>query len=196
MPQIVILAGPNGAGKTTASAHLLRDRLGVMEFVNADAIAAGLSPFDPAGVALEAGRIMLGRLNRLAEQRRDFAFETTLAARTYRPWLLERFAEGYEAALFFMWLPSPEFAIRRVAGRVQLGGHAIDAQVIRDRYARGLRNFFQLYRPILSQWSFYNSATATGPLLIAEGDLFHLTVVHDGPLWHIITAEYDNAPSK
>lgn len=196
MPQIVILAGPNGAGKTTASTSLLRDRLGMMEFVNADAIAAGLSPFAPDTVALEAGRLMLDRMKKLADAGSDFAFETTLAARTYRPWLLRRLSEGYRATLFFLWLPTPDLAIQRVATRVRLGGHMIPDQVVRERYARGLRNFFMMYRSIMSEWSFYNSTAADDPELIAEGGRYVATAVREPLLWDTIAKEYGNAEAQ
>lgn len=139
---------------------------------------------------------MLGRMHELSEARSDFAFETTLAARTYRPWLLRRLDEGYRVALFFFWLPNSDFAIQRVATRVRLGGHAIPDRVVRERYTRGLRNFYTLYRAIVSEWSFYNSAMADDPELIAEGGQNAVTVVHDRSLWDTITKEYDHAPAE
>ena len=193
MPQIVILAGPNGAGKTTASVPLLRDQLGMFEFVNADAIAAGLSPFDPASVAMQAGRLMLQRLDELADAGRDFALETTLATRTYRPWLLRRMADGYAVTLFFFWLPSPDLAIKRVASRVRVGGHAIEDAVVRRRYTRGLVNFFTLYRPIVSDWAFYDNTLIGGPKPIAESNADGLVTVHNADLWRTISAEHDHA---
>lgn len=121
-PAVVIIAGPNGAGKSTAAPKVLQGALGVTEFVNADEIARGLSGFNPEGVAIAAGRVMLSRLRDLAEQRISFAFETTLASRSFAPWL-ERLAEsGYMVHLVFFWLPSADVAIARVAQRAGTGG--------------------------------------------------------------------------
>jgi predicted ABC-type ATPase len=146
-PHVFVIAGPNGAGKSTAAPALLRDLLGVAEYVNADLIAQGLSAFDPQSVAFQAGRVMLGRLRQLAARRRHFAFETTLATRGYLPWLRTLRADGFAFDLAFLWLPSPEMAVARVAERVCRGGHDVPEAVIRRRYARGLQNFFRLYRP-------------------------------------------------
>lgn len=141
-PSVVVVAGPNGAGKTTAAPFLLRDSFGIQEFVNADPIAAGLSAFAPESVAIAAGRVMLARIEELARRRLSFGFETTLASRSFAPWLQRRVADGYSVHLVFLWLASPELAIARVARRVELGGHAVPEEVVRRRYAAGLRNFF------------------------------------------------------
>ena len=117
-PKVVILAGPNGAGKSTSAARLLLGAMRVDEFVNADTIARGLSAFAPERVALNAGRIMLRRIKELSAERANFAFETTLATRSYAPWLKEIQAEGYEVHLLFLWLPSADMAVARVADRV------------------------------------------------------------------------------
>ena len=128
-PTIVVIAGPNGAGKSTTAPVLLNEMLGLREFVNADVIAQGLSAFAPENVALQAGRLMLARLRQLAEARKNFAFETTLASRSFAPWLREQRAAGYALYLLFLYLPSPEFAVRRVAERVKLGGHDVPEKV-------------------------------------------------------------------
>src|SRR4051812_9569015 len=122
-PNVIVLAGPNGAGKTTAAKVILPSLVNITEFVNADIISQGLSGFAPENVALEAGRIMLTRLHQLAEQRVSFAFETTLASRSFASWLQKLVGEDYEFRLFFFWVPSAEFSIGRVANRVKLGGH-------------------------------------------------------------------------
>src|SRR6266849_2196660 len=122
-PQVIIIAGPNGAGKTTLAPFLLRDKLGVLEYVNADPIALGLSGFDPGSVAIEAGRVMLKRLDSLAEQRRTFAFETTLAARSYVRRIESMIEAGYSFQLMFVWLRSAGLAVERVRERVRVGGH-------------------------------------------------------------------------
>src|ERR1041385_1462491 len=114
-PQIIVIAGPNGAGKTTLAPFLLRDRYNEFPFVNADAIASGLSAFEPEGVAIEAGRVMLQRLHELAERRENFVFETTLAARSYASWLSRLRQKGYEVHLLFVWLRTGDLAIARVA---------------------------------------------------------------------------------
>jgi predicted ABC-type ATPase len=122
-PQIIVIAGPNGAGKTSLSPFLLRDRFSEFPFVNADAIASGLSAFEPESVAIEAGRVMLKRLHELSARRENFAFESTLAARSYAPWLKRLRQHGYEVHLLFVWLRSVDLAIERVAERVRRGGH-------------------------------------------------------------------------
>ena len=116
-PQIIILAGPNGAGKSTLAPTLLRDWLGLAEFVNADTIATGLAAFAPERAAIEAGRVMLKRMHELAAQRADFAFETTLATRSYVPWLNRLRSEGYLVHLLFIWLRRPALAVARVRER-------------------------------------------------------------------------------
>jgi predicted ABC-type ATPase len=167
-PNVVLIAGPNGSGKTTAAPALLRDQVGITEFVNADTIAQGLSGFGAHNVAVEAGRIMLARLSELAERKADFAFETTLAARWFAVWLRDLKRSGYRAHLFFLWLPSAELAIARVADRVQRGGHHIPDDVVRRRYERGLRNFFALYRPVVDYWRVLDNSKSDGYELIAE----------------------------
>ena len=134
-----MLAGPNGAGKTTSARLLLQDALAVREFVNADTIAQGLSAFDVDAAAIRAGRIMLDRIHELARERADFAFETTLASRSFAPWIAQLMREGFNFDLVFLWLPSPEIAMARVAERVRMGGHAVPENVIRRRYSRGAR---------------------------------------------------------
>jgi predicted ABC-type ATPase len=140
-PLVVVLAGPNGAGKSTVAPRLLQGPLAVSEFVNADTIARGLSAFHPETVAVAAGRMMLARLRALAEARQDFAFETTLAGRNFAPWLNRLRPSGYRAHLAFVSLPSPELAVQRVRDRASGGGHDVPEDVIKRRYARGLRNY-------------------------------------------------------
>jgi predicted ABC-type ATPase len=137
-PIIIVVAGPNGAGKSTAAPYLLRDTLKVDEFVNADAIAAGLSAFRPDRVAVTAGRIMLARIRQLAAARADLTFETTLASRSFAPWLARLRGDGYRVHLLFLWLGSADLAVSRVAERVRLGGHDVPEAVVRRRYRAGL----------------------------------------------------------
>ena len=150
--KIYIVAGCNGAGKTTASYTILPEILDCKEFVNADEIARGLSPFQPESVAFEAGRIMLHRIDNLLLEGENFAFETTLASKTFASFLRKAKKSGYQLTLLFFWLNSKELAIKRVATRVKEGGHNIPEDVIRRRYDRGLMNFFELYLPIVDNW--------------------------------------------
>jgi len=167
---VVVLAGPNGAGKTTAARTLLAERLQVMNFVNADVIAQGLSGFDPESMAMEAGRIMLQRLHGLGRQRASFAFESTLAGRSYARWLRSIRRFGYAFDLVYFWLASADLAVARVAERVRQGGHGIPESTIRIRYRRSLHNFFQLYRPLASTWIVYDNTQAGYSQLTAHGD--------------------------
>jgi len=152
MPNLYIIAGCNGAGKTTASYTVLPEMLNCKEFVNADSIAAGLSPFNTESVAFEAGRIMLQRINTLLNDGVDFAFETTLATRSYVSLIKEAEALGYKISLLYFWLGSPNMAKQRVAERVKEGGHSIPAEIIERRYYRGVFNLINLYIPACSEW--------------------------------------------
>lgn len=189
-PSVIVLAGPNGAGKTTAAPALLRGTLGVVEFVNADTIAQGLSGFDPERAAIPAGRAMLRRIGELARQRSSFAFETTLASRTFAPWLAQLTATGYRFHLVFLWLPSADFAVDRVADRVRLGGHSVPEATIRRRYAAGLRNFFGLYQPLATTWRMHDNSDPSGMKLIASGKGSRINKVGNRNVWERILAEY------
>lgn len=147
-PNLYIIAGCNGAGKTTASMTLLPEILDCHEFVNADNIAKGLSPFRPESVAFEAGRIMLHRIEELMAAKVDFAFETTLSTRSYRGKVVKAQELGYKVTLLYLWLPSPEMAVQRVAKRVAEGGHDIPKDVVRRRYHRGISNLLNVYADI------------------------------------------------
>jgi predicted ABC-type ATPase len=168
-PLVVVVAGPNGAGKTTTAPRLLQGALAVEEFVNADPIALGLSQFRPETVEFAAGRVMLARLKALARMRRDFAFETTLASRTFAPWLESLRASGYRVHLTFLALPSPELALARVAERVREGGHDVPQATVRRRFVSGLRNLFTLYQVVADSWQVFDNSQITGPRLIASG---------------------------
>lgn len=164
-PVLYIIAGCNGAGKTTASMTVLPEVLNCQEFVNADEIAKGLSPFKPEEVAIEAGRLMLQRIEWLLSKRETFALETTLATRSYRSLVTRAKAAGYKVILLFFWLPSPEMAEQRVAYRVAGGGHNIPTDVIHRRYWGGLRNLFEVYVPIVDLWSLYESDAQLKPIV-------------------------------
>ncbi|HZS09264.1 MAG TPA: zeta toxin family protein [Blastocatellia bacterium] len=182
-PQIIILAGPNGAGKSTLAPFLLRDHFGSLEFVNADTIASGLSAFQPERAAIEAGRVMLKRLRELAARRENFAFETTLATKSYVPWLSQLVQDGYLINLMFVWLSSPELAVERVKERVASGGHDIPKEIIRRRYKKGIRNFFTLYQLIAETWGVYDNSEAGEPVLIAKGKLKTQQIILQADRW-------------
>jgi predicted ABC-type ATPase len=192
-PQIVVIAGPNGAGKSTAAPVLLRDALRVHDFVNADVIAQGLSGYAPNAAAFAAGRIMLARLQELAAEQADFAFETTMAARSYAPWLRDLQNGGYQLRIFFLWLPNAEFAVNRVRQRVRAGGHHVDHEAVIRRYRAGLRNFVNLYRPIADDWRVYNNSAGPSPTLIAAGRRKEAIQINDAETWQAVLTEFDHA---
>lgn len=156
-PTLYIIAGCNGAGKTTASYSVLPDLLECREFVNADEIAKGLSPFNPESVAIEAGKLMLQRINLLLSKGKTFAIETTLATRSYATLVSRAHECSYNVVLLFFWLPSPEMAVIRVAKRVSEGGHNIPTETIYRRYWLGLQNFFNIFTPIVDSWMFFDN---------------------------------------
>ena len=165
-PILYIIAGPNGAGKTTASFNVLPTLLNCREFVNADEIARGLSPFDVESVAIQAGKLMLERIEFLLKQGHTFAIETTLATNSYTNLVSRAQGLGYEVHLLFFWLSSPEVAYERVARRVEEGGHNIPRGVIERRYWRGLKNLFEKYIPIVDYWAIYDNNSSS--VLIAS----------------------------
>lgn len=160
-PILYIIAGPNGAGKTTASFNVLPSLLNCREFVNADEIARGLSPFDVESVAIQAGKLMLERIELLLKQGQTFAIETTLATSTYTNLVARAQKLGYEVHLLFFWLSSPEVAYERVVRRVEEGGHNIPKEDIERRYWRGLRYLFEKFMPIVDYWAIYDNNDKT-----------------------------------
>src|SRR5687767_2136302 len=168
MPNLYIIAGCNGAGKTTASFTILPEILKVKEFVNADSIAAGLSPFNVESVAFEAGRIMLQRIQQLMEEKEDFAFETTLSTRSYVSLIKKARTNRYKITLLYFWLISPDFAKQRVAKRVRQGGHNIPDEIVERRYYRGISNLLNLYVPVVDNWIVIDNMNAE-PNIIARG---------------------------
>lgn len=169
-PTAYLIAGPNGAGKTTFATEFLPDFVHCREFVNADLIAAGLSPFAPETQALRAGRLVLTRIRELAEARQDFGFETTLAGRGYARLIADLKGSGYRVVLFFLWLPDAELAVARVANRVRQGGHDIPEETIRRRFDAGLRNFFRLYAPLADSWHLYDGSRLPPSCLATRAD--------------------------
>ncbi|MGJ7581499.1 zeta toxin family protein [Variovorax sp. RHLX14] len=164
--RIVIIAGPNGAGKTTFAREFLPKEAGVPVFVNADLIAAGLSPFAPERAAIQAGRLSLKAIVLHVEKNESFAFETTLSGKAYSRQIPVWRARGYRVELFFFSLPSAEVAIQRVAERVRQGGHDIPEATIRRRFEAGRRLLVELYQPLVDQWSVYDN-TGNEPRLIS-----------------------------
>jgi predicted ABC-type ATPase len=189
---VVVLAGPNGAGKSTVAPAMLKGALAVTEFVNADVIAQGLSAFGAEAVALEAGRVMLARIRELAERRVSFAFETTLASRSYAPWLRGLVASGYQFHLAFLWLPSADLAVARVRERVRLGGHDIPESTIRRRYESGLKNFFRLYQGLAATWRMYDNSERPPARLVASGEGEGELYVADEAMWQHIKRGYSD----
>jgi predicted ABC-type ATPase len=159
MQVLYIIGGPNGAGKTTAAFKLLPDVFKTIEFVNADEIAKGISPFNPEGVAIQAGRIMLNRIETLLAERKSFAFESTLSGLSYLELIRKAKLSGYYVILFFVWLKSEEMAIERVAGRVKKGGHNIPTEVIKRRYKKGIENFVRYSDECHDSYLYDNSNT-------------------------------------
>jgi predicted ABC-type ATPase len=185
-PKVIIIAGPNGAGKSTLAPHLLKDAFGLLEYVNADTIALGLSAFSPESVAFEAGRIMLKRLRNLAQTGESFAFESTLASRSYVRWIGELKKRRYSFHLIYLWLRSPELAVERVRERVRMGGHDVPEPVIRRRYLKGGRNLFVLYQSLADSWAIYDNSVSAKPVLIAIGKSNNDITILDNSLWRII----------
>lgn len=165
---LYIISGPNGAGKTTVSYSVLPKILQCKEFVNADEIARGLSPFNPEGVAIQAGRVMLNRISELLEKKESFSIETTLATRSYFHLVEKAHAMGYDVTLLYFWLKSPRQAVERVAERVRKGGHHIPDDVVARRYYEGLNNLFKIYMPIVDTWLLVNNSE-TPRMLVATG---------------------------
>ncbi|MFZ1934728.1 MAG: zeta toxin family protein [Thermoguttaceae bacterium] len=154
-----IIAGPNGAGKTTFARDFLPKYARCLEFLNVDLMAAGLSPFDPDSAAIAAGRLLLSRMRELIQQERSFAFETTLAGRSYVRILHDMKRRGYHLHLFYLWLPNVELAIARVARRVEQGGHNVAEEVIRRRFSMGMHNLVEFYLPLFDAWMLFDSST-------------------------------------
>ncbi len=167
--KIVIIAGPNGAGKTTFAREFLPREANCPDFINVDLIAAGLSPFDPDRVALRAGRLMLREIKRRAHAGESFAFETTLAGRSYAKLIPRWRAAGYYVKLIFLSLPTTDLAVARVAARASQGGHNVPEEVIRRRFNAGRRNFENLYCKLVNTWVLYENSGPT-PMPVASGD--------------------------
>jgi len=166
--KIIIIAGPNGAGKTTFAVEFLPKEANCPIFVNADLIAAGLAPFDPERAAFKAGRLMLEEIYEHSRRGESFAFETTLSGRGYARLIPVWRADGFLVKLFFLRLASDALAIARVRQRVREGGHNVPEATVRRRFAAGMSNFEEIYKPIVSEWALYDNS-GSAPLLLEEG---------------------------
>lgn len=191
---LYIIAGCNGAGKTTASFTVLPEMLNCREFVNADEIAAGLSPFNPEGCAIQAGRLMIDRIIHLLKEGETFAFETTLSTRSYVKLIQQAQKRGYFVTLLFFSLATPEQAVKRVAKRVSQGGHNIPTDVIYRRYRSGLTNLFSLYTPVVDYWALYDNSTCPASK-IASGMKGEEPVIDDMEKYENFKTKY-NEPAK
>ena len=169
MPDILIIAGPNGAGKTTFANEYLPHEAACPRFVNADLIAAGLSPFAPSLAAVRAGRLMLEEIERLFIRRQSFAFETTLSGLMWVKKITAWKEAGYRVEIIFLRLPDADMAVRRVAARVRQGGHDVPQETIHRRFAKGLHNFLNLYSLLADAWSLYDNSVVP-PKLLAAGE--------------------------
>lgn len=188
MKKLYIIAGCNGAGKTTASYTILPEILDCKEYVNADEIAKGLSPFRPEKASIQAGKLMLTRIKNLISEGENFAFETTLSTRSYSQLIKQAKEKGFEVYLLFFWLHSSQLAVERVRVRVLEGGHNIPNDVILRRYENGLKNFFNLYLPIVDQWFLIDNSGEPYEVIAEnlEGELN----VYDRGTWNKLKQNY------
>jgi predicted ABC-type ATPase len=181
---VYIIAGPNGSGKTTFAREFLPVYAHCPNFVNADLIAQGLSPFLPSAAAIRSGRLVLEEIRAFAGKEADFGFETTLSGKSYVNLLKALKMQGYKLHLFFLWVPGPELAVARIKDRVSEGGHNVPARDVRRRFTRSIANFFTLYEPLLDSWMFFNNAGSV-PVLIAKRKNGQVEVI-DGELFQSI----------
>jgi predicted ABC-type ATPase len=165
---VYIIAGSNGSGKTTFAKKFLPNYAKCQNFVNADLIALGLSPFSPRAAAMKAGRLVLEQIHGLAEKKCDFAFETTLSGKSYVTLLNMLKGKGYNINLFFLWIPSAELALARIKERVSEGGHDVPVEDVKRRFSRGIYNFFKYYKPISDNWLLFNNAGFVPSLIACE----------------------------
>ena len=189
MKRLYIIAGCNGAGKTTASYTILPEILDCREFVNADEIARGISPFQPDKAGIEAGRLMLKRIHKLAESGESFAFETTLSTKSYVHFIAKAKNLGYHISCLYFWLNSEELAISRVNNRVEEGGHSIPEEVIRRRYTRGLMNLFKLILPLVDDWLIVDNS-GPGYKVVTDKTAKKISI-HDQKSWTALKLKFD-----
>jgi len=190
LPKLYIIAGCNGAGKTTASFTILPEVLGCKEFINADEIAKGLSPFQPESVAVQAGRIMLARMDELLQKGETFAFETTLATKSYKQKIEWAQANGYEVTLLFFWLDSPNMAKKRVAQRVAEGGHSIPSETIERRYYNGIANLFAIYIDMVDICYIFDNSEGRKEL-IAQKERHKGIIIYNNDKFNLMKNNYE-----
>ncbi|MEA3369506.1 MAG: zeta toxin family protein [Candidatus Ratteibacteria bacterium] len=176
---VYIIAGPNGSGKTTFAKEFLPNYAKCPNFVNADLIAQGLSPFSPRSEAIKAGKLVLSQIHEFARAGIDFSFESTLAGKSYVNFFKELRTKGYKLHLFFLWIPDEELAIARIKDRISYGGHNVPAQDVRRRFKRSICNFFKLYQPLLDSWMLFDNAGSI-PTLIAKTKNGQVSIIHQG----------------
>jgi predicted ABC-type ATPase len=181
--EIVVIAGANGAGKSTCVSIYLPAG---MAFLNADEVAKGLPGYPSPAVDIQAGRIVIEQMDHLENQGESFCVETTLATRSLASRIVRLRQKGYRFHLVYIWSPSPDFSIHRVAARVRAGGHHIPEETIRRRYFAGIRNFFQLYQPIADLWDVLDNSRTDGPIVIATGRLGEEPDIRNANLWQEI----------
>jgi predicted ABC-type ATPase len=186
-PNCYIVAGSNGAGKTTFATEFLPRYADCVNFINPDLIARGLSPFDPNVALVRAGRLVLERIKQMRSAESDFAFETTLAGRSYIRVIRDLRAAGYCIQMFYLWIPGPDLALLRIRHRVQEGGHNVPARHVRRRYRRTLVNLFSLYRPLLDTLRVFDNSTSTPRLIFEDQD--GKTAIYDDKLYQRILSE-------
>ncbi len=189
--KLYIISGCNGAGKTTASFTILPEILDCKEFVNADEIAKGLSPFQPEKVSFEAGRIMLKRINELLSEDKTFAFETTLSTRSYKNKIINAKNNGYRIILLFFWLQNIDLAEERVRTRVKEGGHNIDSEVIARRYIKGIKNLYDIYLPVVDSAYIFDNSEGEHEL-IADKQADGLINIINNDKFNLLKKYYDN----
>ena len=191
-PHAVIVAGPNGAGKSTLAPWLLARLFDISLHVNADVIATGLAGFDPASVAVRAGRIMLERIEELHRERASFAVESTISGVSLNAFVQRLKSSGYHTHVVYLWLPSPDLAVDRVRARVALGGHDIPEDDIRRRFYRSVANFEHVYRRTADFWRVYHAITPPAdpePRLIAHGEGERVVDIVDAEAWAALQSQ-------
>lgn len=193
-PIVYVIAGPNGAGKTTFASEFLPGFVRCREFLNADLIAAGLSPFAPETQNARAARLLLERIKELTRSRANFGFETTLSGRAYVKRLTDMKGIGYQIVLFYLWLPSPQIAVDRVATRVERGGHHVPESDVRRRYHKGLRNLFRIYRSMVDRWELYDASQLPPSLIASRAE--GRSIIHDEKRFQQVEKQADEGGNE
>jgi predicted ABC-type ATPase len=182
---VYIIAGPNGSGKTTFAVKFLPDYVNCPNFINADLIAHGLSPFSPGAAAIKAGKLVLEQIHEFVEMRADFAFETTLSGKLYVKLFESLKEKGYKIQIFFLWVPNTELVLSRIKSRVAQGGHNVPTRDVLRRFNRSITNFFTLYRPLADSWMLFDNSGII-PILIAAGKNGKLKIIDENSYENII----------